>query len=53
MDGFERARRRIEEFQMNRPQVIYCMVPTGPTAPTGPAAALSTAYPSAAQISAT
>ena len=33
MDGFERARRRIEEFQMNRPQVIYCMVPTGPTHP--------------------
>ena len=35
MDGFENARRRIEECQMNRPQVIYCMVPTGPTGATG------------------
>ena len=35
MDGFERARKKIEECQNNRPQIIFCMMPTGSTGPTG------------------
>lgn len=35
MDGFENARRRIEECEKHRPKFICCMGPTGPTGPAG------------------
>ena len=36
MDGFEKARKKIEECEKHRPKVIFCVGPTGPTGPTGP-----------------
>ena len=36
-DGFERARRKIEECEKRRPKFICVVGPTGPTGPTGPA----------------
>ena len=37
MDGFEEARRKIEEYKKHRPHYICVIGPTGPTGPTGPA----------------
>ena len=37
MDGFEEARRKIEEYNRRRPHYICVVGPTGPTGPTGPA----------------
>lgn len=34
MDGFENARRKIEECERNRPKFTSCCIPTGPTGPT-------------------
>lgn len=31
MDGFEKARKKIEECEKHRPKVIFCVGPTGPT----------------------
>ena len=36
MDGFEEARRKIEEYNRRRPRYICVVGPTGPTGPTGP-----------------
>lgn len=35
MDGFEKARRKIEEYNRCRPHYICVIGPTGPTGPTG------------------
>ena len=35
MDGFEKARNIIEEYQRNRPIFVCCNTNTGPTGPTG------------------
>lgn len=36
MDGFENARKRIEECNKHRPKFICCVGPTGATGPTHP-----------------
>lgn len=40
MDGFEKARKIIDDSRRNRPRFIFCIGPTGatggPTGPTGP-----------------
>ena len=42
MDGFEEARRKIEEYNRRRPHYICVVGPTGPTGPTGASAEATT-----------
>ena len=36
MNSYEKAKRKIEECEKNRPKCLCCIGPTGPTGPTGP-----------------
>ena len=45
MDGFENARKKIEECNKHRHRFVCCVGPTGATGPTGPTGATGPAGP--------